>query len=106
MPSVRRRVTATTADSMSGQRFKFIPPGGAVINLWSAGVTATDDIGLLVGQVEILPAGTDINIEVAADVLDRSRDQLLFNEFVQGGELFVPVTVTTEMQYLLALAYA
>lgn len=105
MPAIRRRVAATTADALSNIKFSDVPEPGAVINLWAAGVTATDDIGLAVGSQEYLQQGTDINIEISADVLDNTRDQLLFNEVIPAGHIFVPVTVTTEMQFLLTLAY-
>lgn len=105
MPSIRRRVTATNADALSNIKFADVPQPGAVINLWAAGVTATDDIGLSVGSTDFLVAGTDINIEISADVIDVNRDQLLFNEVIPAGHIFVPVTVTTEMQFLLTLAY-
>lgn len=105
MPSIRRRVTSTTPDALSNIKFADIPEPGAVINLWAAGVTGTDDIGLAVGSQEYLQQGTDINIEASADVIDQNRDQLLFNEVVPAGHIFVPVTVTTEMQFLLTIAY-
>jgi hypothetical protein len=105
MPSNRRRITATTADAMANQPNKFIPESGALLNMFAAGVTNSDDIGLLVGNSEILAAGTDINIEISADVLDKSRDQIVFNEPTGGGEIRVPVTVTTEMQFLLVQTY-
>lgn len=105
MPTIRQRVSATTTNALANSQFNVIPAPGAVLNLWAAGVTATDDIGLLVGDKEIIPRGTDINIEASADVIDNDRDQVLFNEVVGPGQLFLPVTVTTEMQFLLNITY-
>lgn len=107
MPSIRRRITAVTADALQGIKFSDIPgPNGAIINLWASAVTATDDIGLAIGDREILVAGTDINIEASADVIDTDRDQLVFNEVVPPGHLFLPVNaITTELQFLLAITY-
>jgi len=106
MPSIRGRVAATTGDALTGRKFKIIPPRGAVLTLLAAGVTATDDIGLSINDRELVAQGTDINIEVSADVLDWDRDIILDSEVVvPGGELFLPVTVTTEMQFLLIIKY-
>jgi len=106
MPTIRARVGTTTPDALTALKFKILPPRGAVVNLWAAGVTLTDDIGYSVGAGEIISQGTDINIEVSADVIDQDRDQVLFNELITpGGEQFIPVTVTTEMQFLLSMKY-
>lgn len=103
MPTIRRRVTATTANAISTDKNRYIGAGGAIVNMAAAGVTNSDDVGLSINTREIVPQGTDINIEVAADVIDWARDQILFNEYVEPGELSVPVTVTTEMQFLLSI---
>jgi len=101
--TIRARVTATTANALQNQKFAIIGGNGAVINLWGCGVSATDDIGLSIGSTEILAQGTDINIESSADVIDTDRDQLIFNAVVGPGQLYMPVTVTTEMQFLLSI---
>lgn len=105
MPTIRQRVSATTVNAIANNKLRYIGPRGAIINLFAAGVTNSDDIGLSINTREIVPQGTDINIEVSADVIDSDRDQILFNEFVEQGELSVPVTVTTEMQFLLSIKY-
>ena len=106
MPSIRGRVTTTTGDALTGRKFKIIPPRGAVLTLLAAGVTNSDDVGLSINDRELLAQGTDINIEASADVIDWDRDILLQDEVViPGGELFLPVTVTTEMQFLLVIKY-
>jgi hypothetical protein len=105
MPTLRQRVTATTANALANSKFAVVPQPGAVLNMWAAGVTATDDVGLSIGAQEIIPAGTDINIEASADVLDTDRDQIIYNEVIPAGQLFLPVTVTTEMQFLISLKY-
>ena len=105
MPSLRFRVSATTDDAMSNRKFNVIPAGGAVLNLWGAGVTATDSFGISVGDRDIMVPSSVLSIEVAADVIDVERDQLVFNEIVEGGQIFLPVTVTTEAQFLIHLRY-
>lgn len=101
MPTIRKRVTATTNNALATEKFRYVGGNGAIINLWAAGVTNSDDIGLAINSRDLLLAGTDINIEASADVIDTDRDQILYNEVVEPGELYAPVTVTTEMQFLL-----
>lgn len=105
MPSLRFRVSATTTDALANRTFNVVPAGGAVVNLWGAGVTTTDNFGFAVGSRQIMVNGSLENIEASADVCDNDRDQLLFNELIPPGQLFMPVTVTTESQYLINLAY-
>lgn len=105
MPSIRQRVAATTANALSTQKFRIVPPVGALLSLWIAGVTATDNYGLAIGNQDIVVQGTTVNIEASADVIDIDRDQIVFQEPIPGGELFMPVTVTTEAQFLIALRY-
>jgi len=90
---------------MSNRKFNIIPAGGAVLNLWGAGVTGTDTFGISVGDRDIMVDGSLLSIEVSADVIDVERDQLVFNEIVDGGQIFLPVTVTTEAQFLIHLRY-
>ena len=105
MPSLRFRVSATTPDAMANRKFNVIPAGGAILNLWGAGVTGTDSFGISVGDRDIMVNGSLLSIEVSADVIDVDRDQLVFNETVEGGQIFLPVTVTTEGQFLMHLRY-
>lgn len=105
MPSIRQRVSATTGNALSTQKFRIVPGLGALLSLWIAGVTATDNYGLAIGNQDIVVQGTTVNIEASADVIDIDRDQVVFQEQIPGGELFMPVTVTTEAQFLIALRY-
>jgi len=90
---------------MANRKFNVIPPGGAVLNLWTAGVTGTDSFGLSIGDRDVMVDGSLISIEVSADVIDNSRDQVVFNEVVGPGQVFLPVTVSTEAQFLIHLRY-
>ena len=105
MPGLRFRVSSTTTDAMANRKFNVIPAGGAILNLWGAGVTGTDSFGLSVGDRDIMVDGSLLSIEISADVLDNGRDQLIFNEEVDGGQVFLPVTVTTEAQFLMHIRY-
>lgn len=105
MPSIRQRVAATTGNALATAKFRIVPASGALLSLWVAGVTATDSYGLAIGNQDIVVQGTTVNIEVSADVIDVDRDQIVFQEPIPGGELFMPFTLTTEDQFLIALRY-
>lgn len=100
MPTIRKRVAATTSNCLQAEKFRLVGGKGAIVNVWACGVTNSDDIGLSINSRDLIVAGTDINIEASADVIDTDRDQVLYNEVVEPGELYSPITVTTEMQEL------
>ena len=105
MPSLRFNVSATTTDALANRKFAVVPAGGAILNVWAATVTVTDTFGLSIGDRDIMVNGSLMNIESSADVVDTDRDQLIFNELVRGGQLFLPVTLTTQAQFLIHLRY-
>lgn len=96
---------ASNADLFSNLQFADIPASGAILNGWCSSVTNGDVIGVSVGDRAVVAAGTEMNIEVSADVIDTDRDQFIFNEPVGGGHIFVPLTVTTEGQVLIHIRY-
>lgn len=104
MPTVRFG-TATSTDALANRKFNIVPQGGAIVNLWASSVTNGDTFGLSIGDRDIVVNGTEMNIEIAADVIDIARDQMVFNEVVGPGQLFLPVTVTTEAQFILHIRY-
>jgi hypothetical protein len=99
------RVTAVTADALATDKFRTIPPGGAIVNVFGSSVTKSDAFGFSTTDKEIVVGGSFFNIESSADVIDTDRDQLVFNEPVRGGsELFLPVSaVSTEAQFLVVI---
>jgi len=105
MPSLRFIVPATISDAMSNRKFNIIPAGGAVLNLWGTSVTVTDTFGLSVGDRDIVVDGSVANVTSAAGVVDVDRDQIVFNEVVEGGQIFLPCTLTTDMNFLIQLRY-
>ena len=92
-------------DALATRKFNTIPGGGAIINVWASCVTSGDTIGLSVGEKEIMVAATEPNIEGSADVIDISRDQLLFNEVVPSGQMYAPVAVTTALNLQIHIRY-
>lgn len=105
MPTIRTAVSATTTDALSNVKFADIPAGGALVNMWASSATNGDNFGLSIGDRDVVTDGTEINVEASADVIDTDRDQMVFNEAVGGGHLFLPVTVTTEAQFLIHIRY-
>lgn len=106
MPTIRPAgVGATTPDALSNIKFSVVPFGGALLNSWVASVTSGDTFGISIGDRDLIVNGSECNIEVSADVIDIARDQVLFNELIGGGQLFMPVTLTTELQFLHQLRY-
>jgi len=104
MPGLRF-ASATSTDALSTRKFSVVPVGGAVLNLWASGATASDSWGVSIGDRDIFVNGSEVNIEIAVDVVDVQRDQLVFNELIGGGQLFLPVTATAEIQFLINLRY-
>lgn len=102
MASRRLVIAAVSGDVLSDEEIRRVDTP-STINLWASCVTKGDKLGLLLNRTEILPAD-NINLEASADVIDTSRDQLLFNTVVGRGQLRAPVpAVTTELQLLLSV---
>jgi len=105
MPSIKILNQGDSANALNGLKFEDIPPGGALLSLYASAVTAGDTIGLSVGSEDFL-VDAQPNIEASADVVDTDRDQILFQEPVPEGKIFVPVAVTTALNFLIVLEYA
>lgn len=105
MPAIKRTNVATTANAVNGLKFEDIPAGGALVSLYASGVTVADTISFSVGSEDFL-LDAEVNIEASADVVDTDRDQILFQEPCPAGKMFVPITATTAVNFLLVLEYA
>lgn len=102
MSSRRIDVGAVTNDAISTDEIRRVEVP-SVVNMWASSVTNGDTIGLLLNKTEIM-ATDEMNIEISADVIDISRDQLVFDTIVGEGQLRVPIgAVTTEVQFLLSV---
>lgn len=105
MPTIRFG-SATNPDALSNLKFSVVPARGAILNVWVSSVTNGDTWGISVGDRDLVVNGTECNIEGSADVVNVDVDQMVFDEVLRtGGQLFMPVTVTTELQAILALRY-
>jgi len=105
MPTIRPAGGGTTQDALANLKFAVVPLGGAILNFWATGDDVADQVGLSIGARDMLVPGSHINIELSPDLVDVQRDQLLFNEPVEPGQLFLPVTATAEVHFMIALAY-
>lgn len=105
MPAIKLVNQTTSQNVVNGLKFEDIPPGGALLSLYATGTNNADRIGVTVGSEEFL-SDAAVNIESAADVIDTDRDQILFQEPVPEGKLFVPVTATAAVNVLIVLEYA
>jgi len=90
---------------MANRKFNVIPAGGAIMNVWATSVTVTDTWGISVGDRDIVVGGSVANVTSAAGVVDTDRDQVVFNEIVSGGQIFLPATLTADMNFLIHLRY-
>lgn len=110
MPTIRVSPQSTTTDALSNVKFNTIPPGGAILNMWATGTTAGDSLGLSVGDRDLIVDGAEVNLESPAtgmgvDRINVAQDQLLFDEVVGPGQLYLPCTLTTEMHVMIHIRY-
>ncbi len=102
MPTSKIANQVTAANAITGRKYSKLARA-ALLSLWCSAVTVTDTISFSVGDREILNLANP-NIEISADVVDISRDQILFAEPAEGGEdLFMPVTATTAVGFLILI---
>jgi len=107
MPAIKVVNQATAANAANGLQFNTIGPNGAFVTLIASGVTAGDTIGLTVGGQPVIDSvNGQPNIEISADVGDVSRDLMIEREPVPPGEIFLPVTVTTAINWHLIIENA
>lgn len=102
MASRRLGVGAVTNDALANEDIRLVEVPSRV-NFWASSVTNGDNVGLRLNKTIIMDDG-ECNIEASADVIDSSRDQLVFNTVVGPGQLKVPVpALTTELQFMISV---
>jgi len=96
MPAIKINDQATVANAVTGLKFsKQANP--FLATMWASGVTVTDVIGFSVGSEDYLLAANP-NLE-ATNIANFLVDRILDREPCQDGELFVPVTATTAVNF-------
>lgn len=106
MPVIKGNTAAASADLLANVKFSDIGGDGAIVNAWVSCAANGGTFGFSIGDRDLIVAGTEANVEVAADVIDTSRDQVLFDEVVEPGHLYMPCGAAgTELQYQIAIRY-
>lgn len=91
MPSIMlKNVAAGTANALDGLSFQDIPASGAIVTIYASTAVAGGTIDYRVGREDFLQAA-QVNIEIAADIVDTDRDLVLFREPVPSGKQFLAV---------------
>ena len=91
MPSIRlTNVAAGTANALDGLQFQDIPEPGALVSIYASTAVAAGLISYSVGTERFL-VDAAINIEIAVDAVDASRDMVLDREPVPAGKQFLAV---------------
>lgn len=91
MPSIMlKNVAAGTANAVDGLQFQDIPEPGALVTIFGTTPTAGALVSYSVGTERFL-VDAAVNIEIAADVVDTDRDQILDREPVPAGKQFLAV---------------
>lgn len=103
MPAIKVSNQATNTNAVDGLKFSRINRPTR-LSAWLSAVTVTDTVSISVDQTDYL-VNANPNIEASADVVDTDRDQVLFDEPVRKGQLFVAVTATTAVNFLIVLRY-
>jgi len=85
-----KNVAAGTANAVDGLQFQDIPEPGALVSIFATTAVAGGTIDYRVGTESFL-VGAQANIEIAADVVDTDRDQLLMREPVPAGRQFLAI---------------
>jgi len=106
MPTIKGNAAAATADALANETFNVIPNTGAVVNMAISCAANGGTFGFGIGDRVIVAQGTEANVEVAADVIDWPRDQVVFNEVVGPGQLKLPIGAAgTEIQWQIHIRY-
>lgn len=101
MPSIKVNNQATSTNALDGLKFQELE-GPALISLYASAVTNDDTVSLSVGAGNEMLVDANPNLE-AADQVQVERDQILFREPAPAGKLFMPVTATTAINFLLVI---
>lgn len=102
MPIIKRKVSAATENALQQLRFTNLGRA-ALVSLWASTATVSEVLSFGVGDL-LVAESVAMNLEVANEVVDTNRDQLLFREPVGAGQLVLSVpAVAADMSFLLVI---
>lgn len=102
MPTIRRQLSAPSENALEGLKFS-VQNGPALVTMYAATATAGETLSFSVNNQDVL-VDAPLNVQVAADVLDTDRDQILFREVVPAGKYYLRApAVATELDYMLVI---
>lgn len=98
-----RTITAATDDALNGLKFK-VQGSPALISLYASAAAAGNEIQFSVGSREVA-VDQQVNLESADRVIDVDRDQILFQERVPPGEMYlrVPALSGADLTFMLVI---
>lgn len=100
MPAIKRVLTAATSNALSTLRFSN-PKRPSAVSLWASSPTAGENITFGVDDL-VLAEAAEVNLETANQVVDTSRDQILFREPAPPGQFVLDVpAVAADLSFLL-----
>jgi len=106
MPMIKGATSSASTDLLSNTKFADIGGNGAIINAWVSCAANGGTFGFSIGDRDLVVGGTEANVEVSGDVIDTARDQVLFDEVVEPGHLYMPCGAAgTELQYMITIRY-
>jgi hypothetical protein len=89
---IRKNIAAGTANALNGLKNNRVGQGGAYVSLFASTPTAGGTVTLTAEDGNLLLSDiAQSNIEVSADAVTIPRDNIVLNEFVGPGELFLSV---------------
>jgi len=100
MPTIKRIITAATANALSTLRFSN-PKAPSAVSLWASSPTAGEDLSFGVDDLLICEAA-EVNLEVANQTVDSGRDQILFREPAPPGQYVLDVpAVAADLSFMI-----
>lgn len=105
MATIKRTVTAASANLLEGLRFSK-PEGFAAINVWASAAAAGEALNIGGGTDQVVAESLAVNLESGDRVVDAQRDQIVFNEILQPGQvrLELPTLAGADLTYMIHIA--
>jgi len=100
MPTIKRILTAATANALATLRFSN-PKGVTAVSLWASTPTAGESLSFGVDDLTLVE-DAEVNLETANQVVDVARDQILFREPAPPGQYVLNVpTIAVDLSFMI-----